>query len=115
MVRPSSSAAAALMLAGYVTSNAKMRSFWSLVSANRRSSEADLGSRQARVDQPANAQILSGELEPESPIGTGDQDAWHRMLPVHKELRSPGPWTPGLSLVRRHDFPSQFFDRLLVL
>ena len=47
MACPSSSAAAALIFAGSVTSSAITWSLCSLVSAIRRSSEAELGSRQA--------------------------------------------------------------------
>ena len=47
MACPLSLAEAALILAGSVTSNGMIRSLWSLLSASRLSSEAELGLRQA--------------------------------------------------------------------
>ena len=111
MACPSSSAAAALTLARSVTSNANDPQFV----VARISQSAQLGSgtwiTTRRVNLPTLGQILSGELKPESAIGTCDQSAWHRML----------HWSPmpescaGPSLVRRHAFLREFFDRLLVL
>ena len=42
-----------------------------------------------RVNLPTLGRILSGELKPESAIGTCDQSAWHRMLHWSPMLTSP--------------------------
>ena len=74
MVCPSRFAAAALTLAGSVTSKARIRTLWSRYLAS-------------------HAPMCSRELS----------------------LRSAEVLPASSSLVRRHAFPSQFFDRLLVL
>ena len=93
------------------------------------SQSAQLGSgiwiTTSRVNLPAVGQVLSGKLDPESAIGTGDQGAWHRFLhcwPLFTAIFGPPAHfssgfvlSPYSSLVRRHALPSEFLDRVLVL
>ena len=74
MTSPSSSTATAFTLVGSVTSISRIRVCQSV----------QLGSRiwitTSRLNLPTIGQTLSGELQPESPIGTCDQSVWHRIL-----------------------------------